>query len=83
MVRRHNRLTGLRRLAPPGFASFSLPAIDAAARAARRSLRGCSGIPWLCTAAPDLWLRSNTVVGVDVSPSHGHDDTGRMVDTRF
>lgn len=82
MARHHNLLTGLCHLEPPVSASCPLTAIDAAARAARRSLRG-TGTPWLCTAAPDLWLRSNTAVGVDVSTSHGHDDTGRMVDMRL
>ena len=83
LVRFHNLLIGLRCLEPPVSASCPLTAVDAAARAARRSLRACSGTPRLCTAAPDLRLRSNAAVDIDVSRSHGHDDTSRIANVTF
>ena len=83
LARLHNLLIGLRCLEPPVSASCPLTAVDAAARAAHRSLRACSGTPRLCTAAPDLHLRSNAAVDIDVSRSHGHDDTSRIDNMTF
>lgn len=83
LARLHNLLIGLRCLEPPVSASCPLTAVDAAARAAHRSLRACSSTPRLCTAAPDLHLRSNAAVDIDVSRSHGHDDTSRIDNVTF